>query len=86
VATFDGVVHRQLLGGWLVRVKIWDASSRIVYSGEQRLIGQRFSVEPDALALLRAGKVGTVVGKLSDLTEIGSRPGAAPPSNARFSQ
>ncbi len=69
VAAFNTVVHRQVIGGWLVRVKIWDASSRIVYSDQPRLIGQRFALEPDAMALLRAGKVGSVVGKLSDLTE-----------------
>ncbi len=69
VAAFNTVVHKQVLGGWLVRVKMWDASSRIVYSDEPRLIGQRFTVEPDALALLRTGTRGSVVGRLSDLTE-----------------
>ena len=69
VAAFDNVVHRQVLGGWVVRVKLWDATGRVVYSDEHRLIGQRFAVEPDVLALLRAGKTGSVVGKLSDLTE-----------------
>jgi two-component system NarL family sensor kinase len=68
VAAFDHVVHRQVLGGWLVRVKIWDASGRIVYSDEPRLIGQRFALEPDALALLRAGRAGTVTGRLSKLS------------------
>jgi signal transduction histidine kinase len=69
VAAFDQVVHRQVLGGWLVRVKIWDASSRIVYSDEPRLIGRQFTLEPDALAGLRNGTPGRVVGRLSDLTE-----------------
>jgi two-component system, NarL family, sensor kinase len=69
VAAFDRVVHRQVLGGWLVRVKIWDASSRIVYSDEPRLIGRQFALEPDALQLLHAGASGAVVGRLSDLTE-----------------
>ncbi len=69
VAAFDQVVHRQVLGGWLVRVKIWDASSRIVYSDEPRLIGKQFQLEPDALAALRSATPGRVVGKLSDLTE-----------------
>ncbi len=69
VAAFDNVVRRQVLGGWVVRVKIWDATGRIVYSDDHRLIGQRFTIEPDVMALLRAGKTGSVVGKLSDLTE-----------------
>jgi two-component system, NarL family, sensor kinase len=69
VAAFDTVVHKQVLGGWVVRVKIWDATGRILYSDDHRLIGQRFTVEPDVTALLRSGKTGSVVGKLSDLTE-----------------
>jgi two-component system NarL family sensor kinase len=69
VAAFDRVVHRQVLGGWLVRVKIWDASSRIVYSDEPDLIGKQFTLEPEELALLRSGASGSVAGRLSDLTE-----------------
>jgi two-component system, NarL family, sensor kinase len=69
VAAFDQVVRRQVIGGWLVRVKIWNTSQRIVYSDEPRLIGQRFALEPAALALLRAGRVGSVTGRLSNLSE-----------------
>jgi signal transduction histidine kinase len=69
VAAFDNVVRRQVLGGWVVRVKIWDGTGHVVYSDEHRLIGQRFAIEPDVQALLSAGKTGSVIGKLSDLTE-----------------
>jgi two-component system NarL family sensor kinase len=69
VAAFDKVVHQQVLGGWLVRVKIWDASGRIVYSDDPRLIAQRFTLDPGAKAVLRSDTFGTVTGGLSDLNE-----------------
>ena len=69
VAEFNTVVARQVLGGWLVRVKIWDASGKIVYSDEPRLIGKTFELEPAASKLLKANVVGSVEGRLSDLTE-----------------
>lgn len=69
VAAFNRIVHRQVLGGWLVRVKIWDASGHIVYSDEPRLIGQKFDLEPNAAALLREAKPGSVFGHLSNLSE-----------------
>src|SRR3954453_10340634 len=42
VARVDRVVRRGILGGRIVRVKIWDATGRIVYSDEHRLIGSRY--------------------------------------------
>lgn len=69
VAAFNTVVKRQVLGGWLVRVKIWNASGQIVYSDVPQLIGQRFALEPDETKLFETGRVGTVEGKLSDLNE-----------------
>jgi two-component system NarL family sensor kinase len=69
IAAFNTVVQRQVLGGWLVRVKIWDASGRIVYSDEPRLIGQKFDMEPAAENLLKANQAGSVEGRLSDLDE-----------------
>jgi two-component system NarL family sensor kinase len=69
VAAFNTVVHRQVLGGWLVRVKIWDASGRVVYSDEPRLIGQKFTLDSEAREVLESGKVGTVAGDLTDLKE-----------------
>jgi signal transduction histidine kinase len=43
IARLDRVVRRGILGGRIVRVKIWDASGRIVYSDEHRLIGSRYA-------------------------------------------
>jgi two-component system, NarL family, sensor kinase len=43
IARLDRVVRRGILGGRIVRVKIWDATGRIVYSDEHRLIGSRYA-------------------------------------------
>ncbi len=43
--TLDRAVREGVLRGSLVRVKIWDADGRIVYSDESRLIGQRFELD-----------------------------------------
>jgi two-component system, NarL family, sensor kinase len=39
IARLDRTVRRRVLGGGIVRVKIWTANGRIVYSDEHRLIG-----------------------------------------------
>ena len=53
----DHVVRTAVLDGRVVRVKLWDGSGRIVYSDEPRLIGRRFPLEADELAVLRQGQV-----------------------------
>lgn len=53
LAAIDRVVRRQVLSSSLVRVKLWTADGRIVYSDEPLLIGQTFplgSQEREALA------------------------------------
>ena len=65
VADVDAVVRNRVLDARTVRVKIWDATGRIVYSDESRLIGQTFALgldEQDAL------KSNTVDSSVSDLT------------------
>lgn len=52
LARFDRRVREDLLQGSLVRVKLWTVDGRIVYSDEQRLIGERFQLEDEALAVL----------------------------------
>ncbi len=42
IATMDSVIRQHVLGGSIVRVKIWDARGRIVYSDEPALIGETF--------------------------------------------
>src|SRR3954471_19705675 len=38
----DEIVHRSIVRGSVVRVKLWDRTGKIVYSDEHRLIGKRY--------------------------------------------
>jgi signal transduction histidine kinase len=62
----DLVVEDQLRAAAVVRVKIWDADQRIVYSDERRLVGRTFARDAEELDVLRSG--GTVAA-CSDLTK-----------------
>ena len=42
MSSMDSVVRQHVLAGSIVRVKIWDAQGRVVYSDEPALIGQTF--------------------------------------------
>ena len=53
--------------GSLVRVKLWDADGRIVYSDEPRLIGERFTLGTDELATLN--ERGDTDSEISDLDQ-----------------
>lgn len=66
LAAVDRVVRRQVLGGSLIRVKIWDRSGRILYSDEARLIGDRFELHREQLDALDSGKSQA---RISDLSE-----------------
>jgi signal transduction histidine kinase len=46
----DPLVRGRLLGGSLVRVKVWTPSGEIIYSDETRLAGTRFVLDSDARA------------------------------------
>jgi two-component system NarL family sensor kinase len=48
----DAVVRRSVLDDSIVRVKIWDATGRIVYSDEPRLIGESFGLDDEELEVL----------------------------------
>ena len=61
----DRIVRTSVLNGPVVRVKIWDASGRILYSDMPALIGSRYQIGDDELHALRTG--GTKA-ELSDLT------------------
>jgi two-component system, NarL family, sensor kinase len=50
IARLDRAVRRGILGDRIVRVKLWDASGRIVYSDEHRLIGSRYGSGAQELA------------------------------------
>lgn len=53
----DRLVQERVLGDRVVRVKIWSAQGRVLYSDEPRLIGGTFPLEDSKLAVLRTGSV-----------------------------
>lgn len=55
LAALDHLFEVRLRDADVVRLKVWDGESQIVYSDDPRLIGRRFSLDPDQLALLRTG-------------------------------
>jgi signal transduction histidine kinase len=61
---FDRDVLDRLLVGDVRRIKIWRADGTIVYSDETELIGQRFKLDQEQLAVLNSGDT---EGGLSDL-------------------
>ncbi|MDT7571598.1 MAG: hypothetical protein QOE05_1772 [Actinomycetota bacterium] len=63
----DREVRERVLGARIVRVKIWDASGRIVYSDDRALIGQRFDLPDEELRALRSS--GPTVAEVTDLDE-----------------
>src|SRR4051812_18349639 len=65
IAAMDRVIRGRVLSGDVVRVKLWDASGRIVYSDEHRLIGFRTQLGDDDLAALRKGATDAEVSDLS---------------------
>ena len=62
---FDRLVRSRVMGGEVVRVKIWDAEGRIVYSDESRLIDQTFELGDDQQAVLDNGGSDAEVSDLS---------------------
>jgi signal transduction histidine kinase len=53
LARLDRIVRTRVLREDIVRVKLWDADGRIVYSDEPRLIGSRYPLEQDERESLR---------------------------------
>jgi two-component system, NarL family, sensor kinase len=55
----DDVVQTRVLvlSDRVLRVKIWDATGRILYSDEPKLIGQQFAKKDDHIEVLRTGAV-----------------------------
>jgi signal transduction histidine kinase len=61
----DDVVLGQVLSPSIVRVKIWSEDGRVLYSDEPALIGKRFGLGEDELALFRRGGAQAEVSDLS---------------------
>jgi signal transduction histidine kinase len=55
LARVDRVVLGRVTRDPVVRVKIWTAAGRIVYSDDRRLIGSRYALGADELEALRSG-------------------------------
>jgi two-component system, NarL family, sensor kinase len=71
LARLDLAVHQRILQGTpIVRVKVWDAHGRVVYSDARQLIGSVFSLGPSESRTLRDG--GTEA-DASDLTRAENR-------------
>lgn len=64
IAAIDDVVEHLVDDGPAVRVKVWSADSRVLYSDEKRLIGQQFELEDRDLALLNNGGVEAGISEL----------------------
>jgi signal transduction histidine kinase len=62
----DAAVRQSVLRGSLVRVKIWASDGTILYADEPRLIGQRFELDADKLAVLAGGDGKADVSDLSE--------------------
>jgi signal transduction histidine kinase len=65
IARVDRVIRQRVVVDPVVRVKIWAADGRIVYSDEPRLIGNRYAFGAAERAVLRDGGVEADVSDLS---------------------
>jgi signal transduction histidine kinase len=61
----DDLVQAQTLGGSIVRVKLWSKDGRVLYSDEPALIGKRFGLGDDELALFTTNAAQAEVSDLS---------------------
>ncbi|MEK7423169.1 MAG: sensor histidine kinase [Actinomycetota bacterium] len=61
----DAAVRESVLGGSLVRVKLWSADGTVLYADEPRLIGQKFEIDDEALAVIAGGPPNAEVSDLS---------------------
>jgi two-component system, NarL family, sensor kinase len=65
VTRLDRVVHRYVLRDPVVRVKLWDARGRILYSDQHSLIGTRYHLGSEEGEALQRGGVDAEVSDLS---------------------
>jgi two-component system, NarL family, sensor kinase len=65
IARVDRAVRGAIVDGRTVRVKIWTAGGRILYSDEHRLIGSRYPLGANELASILRGKVEAEVSDLA---------------------
>ena len=77
VAQFDHTVRSLLLEPGVVRIKLWDTGGHVLYSDDQRLIGQRFVLADDELDAVRTGVSVTTLVDASSPENILERGNAA---------
>jgi signal transduction histidine kinase len=64
-ARLDSVIRSRVLGAQFVRVKIWSPDGAVLYADEAALVGRRFTLDAEALAVLSAP---ATVAEISDLS------------------
>jgi signal transduction histidine kinase len=69
----DKVVRQRVIGNRIVRVKVWDASGHIVYSDDPSLVGKRFPLADEELAVLQAGGSSAEVSNLTRSENMGEK-------------
>jgi signal transduction histidine kinase len=76
LADFDQAIRRYVLppGSSLVRVKLWNAQGRIVYSDQRKLIGMQFSLTGSEAAALRERGADSEVSDLTKPENMYERP------------
>jgi signal transduction histidine kinase len=62
---FDGLMAERVLRSPVVRVRIWDADGRVVYSDVRDLVGEVYELGPEDLEILEGGGVEAEVSDLS---------------------
>jgi two-component system NarL family sensor kinase len=65
LAAFHDAMRNYVLRGSLVRVKLWDADGKVIYSDEPRLQGQTYPLDPQELGALRQQRIA------SDISDLG---------------
>ena len=65
ISNLDSAVVSRVLSSRVVRVKIWTATGKVVYSDAGRLIGQTFTLGADEQAAFASGKTDSDVSDLS---------------------
>jgi two-component system NarL family sensor kinase len=65
LAAFHQAMRDYVLRGSLVRVKLWDAEGRVIYSDEPRLMRARYGLEAGEVEALRQQRTASAVSDLS---------------------
>ena len=73
LSQMDRIVRSQVLRGSLIRVKIWAPDGTILYSDENRLIGEKFELEGEELEALTASKTEAELSRPEPSRRTGSR-------------